>query len=469
MSRIYIQKISITDLSVDAIVNAANDGLWVGGGVCGAIFKAAGLAKLQEACNKIGHCDTGSAVITPGFDLEAKYIIHAVGPQWNGGQHNEPKLLYGAYRSSLELAMNNECHSIGFPLISAGIFGYPLGGAWRKAIQACDDFLKKHSDYDLDIIFAVLDDAIMQKGIETLSEIVPDNDIVKQSDWRTYPMPESHDSFTLERSFTSEQMNILRKGHIPEEMEDKWFWYMEDNFLYAYRSWTGFCIYCIEFSQNGQHKVTVNRDNEQYGCTSIDEDRKILNKLLNWWAKTNYDHYGEWLSEIVDIDTLSIDGNNKPAVYFHDPDKEYGFLSNWYMSSFELDGVTYSSMEQYIMYQKCILFGDTETAKQIINTDDVEKAKMMGRTAKGYNNTVWSGIRQVIAYRGLLAKFEQNPDLKQKLLDTGDAYLVECAYSDKIWACGVHIDDGDRRDMSKWKGQNILGFALMEVRKELKK
>ena len=171
MSTIEIRKIGITDLNTDAIVNAANDALLAGGGVCGAIFRAAGHAELQAACNKIGHCDTGSAVITPGFDLKAKYIIHAVGPVWHGGHRDEPKLLYGAYRSSLQLAVQNGCTSIGFPLISAGIFGYPLDKAWRKAIQACSDFLEKGNQ--IDIVFAVLDDRILEAGVQTLDEIAP--------------------------------------------------------------------------------------------------------------------------------------------------------------------------------------------------------------------------------------------------------------------------------------------------------
>lgn len=171
MNSIKIQKIGITDLDTDAIVNAANDGLWAGGGVCGAIFRAAGHDKLQAACNAIGHCDTGSAVITPGFDLKAKYIIHAVGPVWSGGNNKEPQMLYSAYRRSLELAMENRCHSIGFPLISAGIFGYPKDKAWRKAIQACNDFFQKNPDADLQVVFAVLDDSILALGQQTLEEL----------------------------------------------------------------------------------------------------------------------------------------------------------------------------------------------------------------------------------------------------------------------------------------------------------
>ena len=173
MNSIKIQKIGITDLDTDAIVNAANDGLWAGGGVCGAIFRAAGHDKLQAACDAIGHCDTGSAVITPGFDLKAKYIIHAVGPVWNGGNSKEPQMLYGAYRRSLELAVENGCHSIGFPLISAGIFGYPKDKAWRKAIQACSDFFQKNPAADLQVVFAVLDDGILELGQQTLEEIAP--------------------------------------------------------------------------------------------------------------------------------------------------------------------------------------------------------------------------------------------------------------------------------------------------------
>ena len=113
-------------------------------------------------------------------------------------------------------------------------------------------------------------------------------------------MPKQHETFILRRSFSESEMNALRCGNIPQAMEDKWFWYMEGWTLWAHRSWTGYCVYRIDFKKDGNHVVTVNRDPEQYGCTSIEEDIETLNKLLNWWVKTPYDHYGEWLSETYD-------------------------------------------------------------------------------------------------------------------------------------------------------------------------
>lgn len=110
-------------------------------------------------------------MITSRFDLKAKYFIHAVGPVWNIGEHNEPLQLYGAYRKSLELALENGCHSIGFPLISVGIFGYPRDKAWRRAIHACTDFFNKHPEADLKVIFAVVDDSILSLGKNTVDEI----------------------------------------------------------------------------------------------------------------------------------------------------------------------------------------------------------------------------------------------------------------------------------------------------------
>ena len=172
MSSITIQKIGITELKLDAVVNAANEYLAHGSGVCGYIFEGAGVPEMTAACKKYGHCDTGHAVITPGFHLPAKYVIHAVGPRWSGGDHGEPAFLYSAYSESLLLARENGLHSIGFPLISAGIFGYPLEQAWERAIRACHDFIRNNPEYEMEIVFAVLDNKILAVGEKTLRDIV---------------------------------------------------------------------------------------------------------------------------------------------------------------------------------------------------------------------------------------------------------------------------------------------------------
>ena len=170
-SSIKIKKIDITQLNVDAIVNATNSQLFEGGGVCGAIFSKAGSAALTEACSEIGSCETGNAVITPGFNLPAKYIIHAVGPIWRGGKNNESELLYNAYINSLILAKENDCHSIAFPLISSGIYGYPKDQAWERAIQACYDFINDNLDYTINIIFAVLSDNSKELGEKAINRM----------------------------------------------------------------------------------------------------------------------------------------------------------------------------------------------------------------------------------------------------------------------------------------------------------
>jgi O-acetyl-ADP-ribose deacetylase (regulator of RNase III) len=140
-SRIEIVEGDITTLDVDAIVNAANSVLAPGGGVCGAIHRAAG-PKLAEACAKLGGCPTGKAKITPGFDLKARYVIHAVGPVWGGGERGEDRLLVDCYRNSLKRLREQGLTSIAFPAISTGIYGFPPERAARIAVRTVLDELK---------------------------------------------------------------------------------------------------------------------------------------------------------------------------------------------------------------------------------------------------------------------------------------------------------------------------------------
>jgi len=155
------------------------------------------------------------------------------------------------------------------------------------------------------------------------------------------------------------------------------------------------------------------------------------------------------------------------VVCFHNPDEINGYLSNWYLSDFEKDGVRYSSMEQYMMHRKALVMGDVECAGRIMSTTDVAVIKQLGRDVRNYIDTIWNGMRQVIIYEGLLEKFRQNKELRGQLLATGEDILAECAAQDKIWGIGLSMQDERRLDMSQWRGQNLLGFALMLVREKL--
>jgi len=134
-SRIDIVQGDITRLEVDAVVNAAKERLAGGGGVDGAIHRAAGHAELQAACRKLGGCRTGDAKLTPGFALPARYIVHTVGPVWSGGEAGEAELLASCYRRSLEVARDAGCRTVAFPAISTGVYGYPFEAATEVALR----------------------------------------------------------------------------------------------------------------------------------------------------------------------------------------------------------------------------------------------------------------------------------------------------------------------------------------------
>ncbi|GGM38398.1 hypothetical protein GCM10011351_25630 [Paraliobacillus quinghaiensis] len=165
----------ITKVNVDVIVNAANTSLKIGGGVCGAIFKAAGTEKLKKACDEIGYCPVGKAVMTDGFDLPAKYIIHTPGPMWEGGSDGEATLLKSSYKNALNLALKHNCSSIAFPLISTGIYGYPKREALKIAVSTISDFLLNNDMYVYLVVFDKQAFGLSKKLHDSIKEYIDEH------------------------------------------------------------------------------------------------------------------------------------------------------------------------------------------------------------------------------------------------------------------------------------------------------
>lgn len=157
------------------------------------------------------------------------------------------------------------------------------------------------------------------------------------------------------------------------------------------------------------------------------------------------------------------------VIGFYRPEDENGYLSNWYPAKFEYAGQVYTSTEQFMMAQKAMVFRDYTNYRKIMQTNDLANIKAFGRKVQPYDDAIWSQIRGYIMRCGIRAKFQQNPDILKRLLETGNKVLAECSARDKVWGIGLGITNKDVQNPLRWNGKNLLGIVLMQVRTDLRR
>jgi O-acetyl-ADP-ribose deacetylase (regulator of RNase III) len=281
----------LTQQDTDAIVNAANASLLGGGGVDGAIHHAGGPA-IVEACRRIraerypDGLPTGHAVATTGGDLRARWVIHTVGPIYETSPDPAAELA-SCYAASLAVADEIGARSVAFPAISTGVFGYPMYEGARVALRAVRSARTRVER----VRFVLFGDEAHRVFVEARSvlerEEAPTRFVQQpatRDSWKIHPMPEARAPLSYRRRFDAREHARLALGLLPRQMEDKWFIYLEQDWLYFHRSWTGFCTYAVRLGamSEGSRVVEawVTRDPAQYRTADDRRDTEILGYLV---------------------------------------------------------------------------------------------------------------------------------------------------------------------------------------------
>lgn len=314
----------ITKMKVDAIVNAANGRLKMGGGVCGAIFMAAGVDKLQAACNELEPVESGNAVITPGFSLYAKYIIHAIGPVYQQ-QHPEEseKLLRLSYLNALQLALENKCETIAFPLISSGIYGYPKEEALRVASSAIQDFLAEN---EMEIYLTIFDKesfAVSRKLLTEVASYIDENYVEKHKLSRRKLLDIEHQALTdAERTRSSAQLSQLEEKAIESSATrvDELLENLDDSFSTT-------LLYLI--NKKGKSDVEV------YKCANL--DRKLFSKIRTGKGYTPSKRTAIALAIALELTLEETDDLLERAGYALSPSQKFDVIIEYFIINKKYD------------------------------------------------------------------------------------------------------------------------------------
>ncbi len=302
---------------------------------------------------------------------------------------------------------------------------------------------------------------------------------VNRADWISHPIVDKFVVMPFNHSYSSSQFTLIKNGFKPKSMEDRWFIYFMEDRLYLHRSWTGNCIYIVDFDSDGNAtNLTINNDSTKH---TYDPDKvcdivtEIIDTILLQPPSPPI-HFTQ-IDEPTPVYTLDRikamynRGDKLKYIYFSqgeaslDNEEEItkDCFSQCYKAPFKRGGVWYQWAMQYVMAQKALLFDDEKAYRNIIRADSLERCRELDKTIANFSQEIWELERYKIVVDGNSAKFNQNPKLKDFLINTGYQILVATNCEDKVWsACLAQENSID--NPHNWTGENLLGFALMEVR-----